>query len=70
MVIVCSDHLEVHKEKVMQVIMDKEVWKQRIMHIGLPYFQVILNFLATHLEWRGSTKKQDKPVTSLANVDV
>lgn len=57
MLIVCSDHLEVHKVKVTQVNMDKEVWKHRILHIGLPYFHVILNFSIAHLEWHGSTAK-------------
>lgn len=38
MLIVCFDHLEAHKAKVMQVNMDKEVWKQHILYIGLPYF--------------------------------
>lgn len=51
MLIVYSDHLEVHKARVMQVNMDTEVWKQRIIHIGLPYLQVILNFSIAHLEW-------------------
>lgn len=69
MLIVCSDHLEVHKEKVAQVNMDKEVWKKRIQHISLPYFQVILNFSATHLEWRGSAAKQDRSITSSATVE-
>lgn len=50
MLIVCSDHLEVHKARATQVNMDKEVWKQRIIHIGRPYFQVILNFSTAHLE--------------------
>lgn len=69
MLIVCSDHLEVHKAKVTQVNMDKELWKKRIIHIGLPYFQVIMNFLAAHLEWHGSATKQDKPITFLVAVD-
>lgn len=63
MLMVCSDHLEEHKAKVSQVNMDKEVWKQCILYIGLPYFQVILNFSATQLEWHGmhsSTTKKDK----------
>lgn len=38
MLAVCFDHLEAHKIKVMQINMDKEVWKQRILHIGLLYY--------------------------------
>lgn len=57
MLTICFDHLEAHKMKVLQVSKDKEVWKQHIMHIGLPHYQVVLKFSMTHLEWwniRGS----------------
>lgn len=69
MLTVYSDHLEEHKARVSQVNMDKEVWKKRIQHIGLHYFQVILNFSVTHLEWCGSAVKQDRSVTSFAMVE-
>lgn len=69
MLIVCSYDLKIHKAKVMQVNMDKEVWRQRIIHIVLPYFQVILNFLTADIEWREFSTKWDKTVTSSVAVD-
>lgn len=51
MLAVCFDHLEAHKIKFMRVNINKEFWKQRILHSGLPHYQVILNFSMTHLEW-------------------
>lgn len=51
MLVVYFDHLETRKTKVMQVSMDKEVWKQCILHIGLPHYQVVHNFLVAHMEW-------------------
>ena len=41
-------------------------------YIGIPYFQVILNFSATHLEWRGmhsSVEKNDKLAASSTAVE-
>lgn len=38
MLVVCFDHLEMHESKVLQVGKKKEVWKKRILHIGLPHY--------------------------------
>lgn len=51
MLVVCFDHLEMHKTKVMEVSMDKEVWKECILHIGLPHYQIVHNFSVAHMEW-------------------
>lgn len=72
MLAVFFDHLEAHKIKVMQVNMDKEVCKQHILYIGLPHYQVILNFSTTHLDWWnvcGTAVKQDKPIVSFATLE-
>ena len=48
---VCTNHLEEHKEKVKQVSLGKEVWRQHILHIGLPHYQVIHDFSNAYMEW-------------------
>lgn len=60
MLAVCSYYLEAHKARVVQVNMEKEEWKQWIQHIGIPYFQVILNLSKTHLEWHGVHSSEAK----------
>lgn len=73
MLVFCFDHLEMHKGKVVHVSKKKEVWKQQILHIGLPHYQLILNFSSAHLELQNiqsTPTLQDKQVEATSSAGV
>lgn len=50
----CIEHLGNHANRVEQVRKEKEVWKQRIVRIGLPHSALIQNFSAAHVDWKNA----------------
>lgn len=51
MLMVFLDHLDSNRDKVQMVKRKKELWKQRVIHIGLPHVTVIQEFSKVHREW-------------------
>lgn len=48
MLIINQKHLEIREEKVVELKRVKEIWKQRLAYIGLPYLSIIFSFLTTY----------------------
>lgn len=48
----CIRHLDSHSDKVAQVHWEKEVWKQRMAHVGLPHNTIIQHFATAHADWK------------------
>lgn len=48
----CIGHLDSHSDRVAQVHKEKEVWKQRMTHMGLPHKPVIQHFIMVYSDWK------------------
>ena len=52
MLIINLKHLEMHEEKAAELKRMKEIWKQRLVYIGLPHQSIIFAFSTTYEMWK------------------
>lgn len=53
----CIQNLGEHSDKVAQIRRKKELWKQRMTHVGLPHIKIIEHFGIAYTDWKNKLSK-------------